>query len=241
MLTEFFTRCKWKYIQASVRGPEHIRENIPNQDSAFIGFVGKFLLVMVCDGLGSHAHSDYGAKTLCKLFTPCFKEWSQIKPHDLTDFLRLLHCHWLMYSRKYGADKCGSTCQLAIINSKGKGWLAQLGDGMTLVKHNEKINVFADNKNGFGNETSAMGNYDISPLWRMNKIDLSSSKDRLLMMTDGISEDILPEAIENFVSTFDIFLKSSKKQAQKELTNELIHWPTQHHIDDKTIVVIERR
>ena len=146
-----------------------------------------------------------------------------------------------MYSRKYGADKCGSTCQLATINSKGKGWLAQLGDGMTLVKHNEKINVFADNKNGFGNETSAMGNYDISPLWRMNKIDLSSSKDRLLMMTDGISEDILPEAIENFVSTFDIFLKSSKKQAQKELTNELIHWPTQHHIDDKTIVVIERR
>ena len=30
-------------------------------------------------------------------------------------------------------------------------------------------------------------------------------------------------------------------QAQKNLNDELMHWPTQHHIDDKTIIAIERR
>ena len=241
MLWELITRRKWKILQSSVRGPGHIKDNLPNQDCAFIAFVDKFLLVMVCDGLGSHVHSDYGAQTLCKIFMPCFKEWRKVVPHIPTDFLRLLHCRWLMNVRNYGADKCGCTCQFALINSKGKGWLAQLGDGMTLVKHNELVKSFSEEKKGFGNETFAMGDYDTIPFWRINKIELSSPGDRLLVMTDGISEDILPEATNDFVSVFDVFFKDPIAQAQKNLNDELMHWPTQHHIDDKTIIAIERR
>lgn len=241
MLLEYITSRKWKTVQASVRGPGHIKDNLPNQDCAYIGYFDKFLLVMVCDGLGSHAHSDYGAQTLCKLFAPCFKEWSKFKSHIPTDFLRLLHCQWLMHVRNFGADECGCTCQFAIVNSKGKGWLAQLGDGMTLVRHNGIIEAFSEIKDSFGNETSAMGDYDAIPFWRLNKIELSSPSDRILMMTDGISEDILSDAMDEFVSAFDIFFEVPINRAQKNLKDELTHWPTQHHIDDKTIIAIERR
>lgn len=196
---------------------------------------------MVCDGLGSQAHSDYGAQTLCKLFSPCFKEWRKVKPRIPTDFLRLLQCRWLMLVRKFGADKCGCTCQLAIINSKGIGWLAQLGDGMTLIRHNGKVESFSEEKTSYGNETSAMGDYENITLWRMHNIDISSPGDRILIMTDGISEDILPDATDRFVSTFDSFFKRSVSDAKKELTDELINWPTPHHLDDKTIVAIERK
>lgn len=241
MISEYLTRRKWKTLRASVRGPGHIRDNLPNQDCAFIGYSGKFLLAMVCDGLGSHAHSDYGSQALCRLFSPCFKEWSKVKPHVPTDFLRLLQCHWLMHTRSFGTDKCGSTCQLAIINSKGKGWLAQLGDGMALVRHGESVESFTEEKNGFGNETTAMGDYDATALWRMNKIELTSPGDRLLIMTDGISDDIPTEATKDFVSTFDKLFSLPSSNAQKELIDGLVHWRTPHHVDDKTIIAIERR
>ena len=241
MLSEFLTRFKWKLLSASVRGPGHIRNNLPNQDSAFVGFIGKYLLVMVCDGLGSHKHSEFGAKILCQIFPNCFKEWSKVKPHNFDDFLRLLQSKWLMHVRKFGVDSCGCTCQFALLNSKGKGWVAQLGDGMTLIRHNKQITKFTETKEGFANETMAMSDSYILPYWRTSKIDLSNQGDRLLIMTDGISEDILPQSEDKFISIFDMFFIQSKRAGQKKLTKELINWPTPHHTDDKTIVAIERR
>lgn len=241
MLSKFFAKFKWKLLAASVRGPGHIKDDLPNQDYAYIGFVGKFLLVMVCDGLGSHLHSDYGSRILCNLFPNCFLEWSKYSPNKIDDLLKLLQSRWLIRTRKMGAETCGCTCQFAILNPKGKGWIAQLGDGMTLVRHKDEIAKFTEKKIGYGNETLAMGDGNLQPHWRKSKIDVSTSGDRLLIMTDGISEDILPHAEGRFISTFDRFFNKSRSKGQNNLTKELIDWPTPHHLDDKTIVAIEYR
>lgn len=241
MPLNFLARFRWRRRVASVRGPGHIKDNLPNQDFVHVGFSRGFLLVMVCDGLGSHRHSDYGARTLCEIFPDCFLEWSKFKPHDMDDLLRLLQARWLMRTRGYGVETCGCTCQLAILNSKGKGRLAQLGDGMTLVRHGSEVSKFVEQKSGYGNETMAMGEGNLLPYWKKNKVDLSNHGDRLLMMTDGISEDILPQAEEKFVSTFDLFFGMSRSRGQKALTTDLVNWPTPHHLDDKTIVAIEYR
>lgn len=224
-----------------MRGPGHIKDDLPNQDYAYVCFVGKFLLAMVCDGLGSHLHSDYGARTLCSLFPDCFLEWIKYRPNKIDDFLKLLQSRWLIRTRKMGVETCGCTCQLVILNPKGKGWIAQLGDGMTLVRHKDEIAKFTEKKIGFGNETLAMGDGNLQSHWRKSKIDVSTSGDRLLIMTDGISEDILPQSEGKFISTFDLFFSKSRSKGQNDLTNELINWPTPHHLDDKTIVAIEYR
>lgn len=224
-----------------MRGPGHIKDDLPNQDYAYIDFVGKFLLAMVCDGLGSHLHSDYGARTLCSLFPDCFLEWSKYRPNKIEDLLKLLQSRWLIRTRKMGVETCGCTCQLAMLNPKGKGWIAQLGDGMTLVRHKDEIAKFTEKKIGYGNETLVMGDGDLQSHWRKSKIDVSTSGDRLLIMTDGISEDILPQAEGKFISTFNLFFSKSRSEGQNDLTKELINWPTPHHLDDKTIVAIEYR
>lgn len=241
MLSKLLAKFRWKLLTASVRGPGHVKDDKPNQDSAFVGFVGKFLLVMVCDGLGSHSHSDYGAKILCGLFPECFLEWSKYRPNKIDDLLRLLQSRWLIRVRSQGVDTCGCTCQLAILNPKGKGWIAQLGDGMTLVRHEGSIGKFTEEKEGYANETIAMGEVNLQPFWRKSKVDLSASGDRLLIMTDGISEDILPQAEEKFIQTFDLFFGTSRSKGQDSLKKELTDWPTPHHLDDKTIVAIEYR
>ena len=60
-------------------------------------------------------------------------------------------------------------------------------------------------------------------------------------MTDGISDDILTDATKDFVSTFDELFSLPSSNAQKELIDGLVHWRTPHHVDDKTIIAIERR
>ena len=241
MLSELFTASAWKRLAVSVRGPGHIKDGLPNQDFAYAGYVGKCLLAMVCDGLGSHAHSDFGARTLCELFPQCFAEWSRYRPGDFDDLLGLLQARWLVRTRAAIPGKCGCTCQLAILNRKGKGWLAQLGDGMVLTRHGGEIGKFVETKVGYANETMAMGDGDLRRHWRKSKIDLSSPGDRLLIMTDGISEDIRPGAEEKFVATFDLFFGMTASKGTRTLENELVHWPTPHHLDDKTIVAVERR
>lgn len=241
MLSGFFNASAWKQLVVSVRGPGHIKDGLPNQDFAYAGYVGKCLLVMVCDGLGSHAHSDFGARTLCELFPQCFAEWSRYRPGDFDDLLRLLQARWLVRTRAAMPEKCGCTCQLAILNRKGKGWLAQLGDGMVLARHGKNVDKFVETKTGYANETMAMGDGDLRRHWRKSKIDLSSPGDRLLIMTDGISEDIRPGAEEKFVATFDLFFGMTASKGTRTLENELVHWPTPHHLDDKTIVAVERR
>lgn len=241
MFSKLFAKFKWKLLTASVRGPGHIKDDLPNQDYAYVGFVGKFLLVMVCDGLGSHLHSDYGAMTLCNLFPDSFLEWSKYRPNKIDDLLRLLQSRWLIRIRSLDVNTCGCTCQLAILNKKGKGCIAQLGDGMTLVRHEGKIYKYVERKDSYANETMSMGDGNLQPYWRKNKIDLSTSGDRLLVMTDGISEDILPQAEEKFTQAFDLFFETSRSKGQEALKKELTNWPTPHHLDDKTIVAIEYR
>ncbi len=241
MLPKLFAKFKYKLLTVSVRGPGHIKNDSPNQDCAYGDFVGKFLLVMACDGLGSHLHSDYGAKTLCALFPDCFLEWSKYRSNKIDDLLGLLQSRWLIRVRSLGVDTCGCTCQLAILNPKGKGWIAQLGDGMTLARHNGKICKYTEEKDGYANETMSMGEGNLQPCWRKSKIDLSTTGDRLIIMTDGVSEDILPQAEEKFTQTFDLFFGTSRSKGQNALKKELTNWPTPHHLDDKTIIAVEYR
>ncbi len=241
MLPKLFTGSAWKRLVVSVRGPGHVKDGLPNQDFAYAGYVGKYLLAMVCDGLGSHAHSDFGARTLCELFPQCFAEWSRYRPGDFDDLLRLLQARWLVRTRALTPGKCGCTCQLAILNRKGKGWIAQFGDGMILVRHGVEVRKFVETKAGYANETTPMGDGDLRQSWRKSKIDLSESGDRLLIMTDGISEDIKPQSEDGFVSSFDMFFGMKAHKGTLALEDALINWPTPHHLDDKSVVAVERR
>ena len=62
-----------------------------------------------------------------------------------------------------------------------------------------------------------------------------------MLMTDGISDDLIPEQLESF---FDAIcqrqLRSSKRRMRKWLTRELHGWSTPRHGDDKTIAGIFR-
>ena len=239
---KIFPPKNWSILNASVQGPSHIKNQIPNQDFSIVDYIDGCLLAMVCDGLGSHKYSHIGAKNLCHVFVENFKRWHRQTQPRMKDFLQVLQKKWICSSVKnYGVSNCGCTCQLAILNKKGQGWLAQLGDGITLTYHNNKTQAFTEEKRGSANETTALGELSIMQYWRLHKIDISKSGDCLFIMTDGISEDILDNKHNQFVQNFEPIFLLPKFRAQKKLIEDLTHWPTPHHLDDKTIVAIQRR
>ena len=52
----------WKVFSASAIGKYHIDNNIPCQDDSAFNIIGEVFIGVVCDGAGSAAHSEVGAK-----------------------------------------------------------------------------------------------------------------------------------------------------------------------------------
>ena len=59
-------RGEWSWIGSSVRGPRHRVEGTANQDAWRVCCRSRFFAAVVCDGLGSRAHSGFGARAACR-------------------------------------------------------------------------------------------------------------------------------------------------------------------------------
>ena len=63
-----------------------------------------------------------------------------------------------------------------------------------------------------------------------------------MLATDGVADDLLPERIDGFVQwLMDDFAGMAPSQRWRALQRELKDWPTPHHTDDKTLVVLTQR
>ncbi|MCR3820778.1 protein phosphatase 2C domain-containing protein, partial [Pseudomonas aeruginosa] len=70
---------------------------------------------------------------------------------------------------------------------------------------------------------------------------LSLPGDGVLLITDGISDDLIPEQLEPFFDAiYQRQLRCSKRRMRQWLTRELHGWSTPRHGDDKTIAGIFR-
>src|SRR5579862_1410929 len=124
---------QWKTSGASVIGPAHRANGQPNQD-AWRRFIGPFGTgIVVCDGLGSKPYSDKGARLACKAVAQAVRIWAKEQAPD-EHLLRLIHNLWNMKVNSLGARDCATTCLFAIALRSGDMLVAQLGDGIALLR-----------------------------------------------------------------------------------------------------------
>ncbi|AWE93783.1 phosphatase 2C family protein [Pseudomonas paraeruginosa] len=99
--------------------------------------------------------------------------------------------------------------------------------------------IVTDARQGFGNQTTTLAQAaeaDCSLTF-----ELCQAGDGVLLMTDGISDDLIPEQLEPFFDAiYQRQLSSSKRRMRQWLTRELNGWSTPRHGDDKTIAGIFR-
>jgi len=232
----------WQSWGGSVIGPSHIRSGTANQDAWIARHYTWGNLVVVADGLGSKPHSDIGSRSICMSVVEAAKIYqkkSQAKPNDL---LRLVHSIWRINISPYSVSDCATTCLLALQIDE-LIILARLGDGMICIVSDEYKNnpVLSDDKQGsFSSYTDSLRQDFDAKQWEIVTLNAEQCN-AILLCTDGISDDLLPEKQQDFCKGFITeFSQQSKKTRNKSIKKMLNNWPVPHHSDDKTIACLVR-
>lgn len=222
---------------ASVPGPAHLLDGLPNQDAFCVSGVKGGWCIAVADGLGSRPLSHLGSRKAVQLFLQWARSEADIGHEGIGLVLRNA---WLAhFSVSHKAYE--TTCLWARVDAGGYGLAGQVGDGLLLVRSGGEFIVVTNQRQGFGNQTLTLAQADKQTTSSV-EFQLSSPGDGVLLMTDGISDDLIPEHLESFFEAIcRRQVRSSKRQMRQWLTRELNGWSTPRHGDDKTIAGIFRR
>ena len=209
------------------------------QDAAMVRRISSGILIAVCDGLGSRPKSDFGAQQACRAVRDVFDGTSPI-PVGYT-LCESIQTAWLHRVRFETAEATATTCLFAHVNAAGNATVVQLGDGLILCRSRGKFINVTPERRGFSNQTLALSD-DFDPReWVIHNCELVAPGDGIVMMTDGISEDIDHERLEAFFEEIRIqALNKNNKAMRRWLTQQLHDWPTPGHSDDKSIAAFFR-
>ncbi|CAO1659122.1 Protein phosphatase 2C domain-containing protein [Halomonas sp. NYA30] len=221
---------------ASVRGPAHEQDDTPNQDAITVRSSGKGCFASIADGLGSRRYSHIGSRRAVELAHQVVIGGSSVASADVP---ALLGRAWrTAFADQY--DQYETTCLWAWIDGDGEGGVGQVGDGLVLIRSQGRFRILTEQNYGFGNQTITLAQAE-SMGASSSDILLTSPGDGVLLMTDGISDDLIPEQLEPF---FDAIYRRqqrcSKRRLKRWLEAELQQWSTPRHGDDKTIASIFR-
>lgn len=227
------------YFGASVVGPRHRAERKLNEDS-WLGARGAFgTLVVVSDGMGSRSDARRGARLACRAVLDAVRAWHRANVSDLHELLVSIEPLWRSLIAPSAARDCAATCLFALAQTGGQVHIAAIGDGLALLRTEQGLEwVVGPRTTGFANETAALGH---SASWVSRSFPRATG-DVVLLATDGVADDLVPERIHGFVQwLMDDFASMAPAERWRALRQELTAWPTPHHSDDKTLVVLAQR
>jgi serine/threonine protein phosphatase PrpC len=227
------------YFGASAVGPRHRAEGKPNEDS-WLGARGAFgTLVVVSDGMGSRRNARRGAQMACRAVLDAVRAWHKAGASSVEGLLAQIEPLWLGLIAPSSARDCAATCLFALAHSHGQVHIAAIGDGLALLRSARGLEwVVGPRAGGFVNETDALGS---AASWTTRSFPREAGS-VVLLATDGVADDLIPERIEGFVQwLMDDFAGMAPAQRWRALQRELKDWPTPHHTDDKTLVVLAQR
>jgi hypothetical protein len=166
---------RWKTALAIARGPKHEKDGTPCQDvGVFEILPGNVLVGAVCDGAGSAAMAETGARLTAARVLACLRrmDW---KPSPISECearsLFLIACEEALAELRATADATGNrlrdynTTLLAFVLTPG--WLAamQIGDGFLVAREDDKENyrlLFLPQHGDYANEAAFVTDPDMS-------------------------------------------------------------------------------
>lgn len=223
----------------SVRGPAHAAAGECNQDALGLWGWRRGQLAAVCDGLGSRPLSHIGSRLACLAVRHVLRgEMGQGDPKVL---IGQVYRHW-MQTLPVAPSQAPCTLLLAACRPDGDTLVAQLGDGMLAYRAGGRFGILTPRRSGFSNQTEALGISRSWADWQVARLRLSEPGDALVLMTDGVSDDLMPERVNGFLRMLRKECAArSRRRSKAWLRRQLEAWPTPAHADDKTIAVIYRR
>jgi hypothetical protein len=224
---------------ASVIGPRHLDLGEPNQDAmALTGCRGGWIAA-VADGLGSRTRSDVGARNACKVSRRILRAASS--SFDLSGTLPLIHQQWLETIEPTTPRDAATTLLFCRITADGNVHAGQLGDGLLLVRCAGEFHRVTPDRTAYGNQTWALESKHVQDKWNTTKGRLARPGDGVVLMTDGVADDLESSQLANFFDALYQDLSTrNRRRGRRWLQSELNDWATPLHSDDKSLVAIFR-
>lgn len=224
---------------ASVIGPRHLDLCEPNQDAmGLAGWRGGWI-ASVADGLGSRIHSDVGSRCACQIARRAFR--ASKGNLNLTTMLPSIHERWLEAIKPTTPRNAATTMLLTRVTEQGYVHAAQLGDGLLMMRCAGKFHRITPERVGYSNQTWALESVHLQEKWSMAEGKLSQPGDGVVLMTDGVADDLEPDQLDEFMGALYLDLRMrSRRSGRRWIQSELNNWATPMHSDDKTLVAIFR-
>ncbi len=223
----------------SVQGPAHKAEGLPNQDAWLHAHVGNMRVVVVSDGMGSRPFAREGAMAACRATVDALRQWRRNPAAPPEILVSMIHLFWRARVAPLPPAECACTCLFAAADQNGMGIVGQLGDGLVLIRNDTGVRSLQNrDPNHFSNQTEGLGVSRNITAW--STAPLNTDIRAVVLSTDGVADDLLPERFEDFVNWLekDIGLQAPQRR-WRALATALRRWPTPRHIDDKTIAVLQ--
>lgn len=215
--------------------------NLPNQDAWTVQQSGAGLVAVAADGLGSARHGKEGASAACAAGREAARLVRRYGVAPSTHTIAVLRAAWRHLVAPIGIEHCGTTCLFSLVDNQGLVFAAQVGDGIVAIRHADgQVTTLEPKDKAFQNETETIATSGAQHWAVMNRIQLAPG-DALLMATDGIADDLEISKLGDFIGhLLTEYLPMPRVKRTAALRRALERWPTRHHRDDKTLVVIAR-
>lgn len=222
---------------ATVIGPAHWEACEPNQDAVLLrGHRGGWFLA-VADGLGSRQLSHVGSRLAVRTAYRSLR--NGLFERSTREAIQGFYRDWLDVLPGKAPGLMATTLLAASCNRDGRCVIAQLGDGLALYRSRGGFGAVGDGRAGFVNETAALGVTKAFSAWRFAEVELVDPGDGVVLMTDGLADDLHPERLEGFArKLIREASKRGRRRGKRWLEQQLAVWPTAMHADDKTIGMI---
>jgi serine/threonine protein phosphatase PrpC len=160
---------------------------------------------------------------------------------DLPATLPLIHQQWLEAIEPTTPRDAATTLLFCLVKAEGNVHAAQLGDGLLLVRCAGQFRRITPDRTAYGNQTWALGSTHAQDKWSTTQGQLTESGDGVVLMTDGVADDLEPAQLADFFDALYQDLSTrNRRRGRRWLQSELNDWATPLHSDDKTLVAIFR-
>lgn len=226
-----------RVVATSVRGPAHVKEGLPCQDSWLAVSAPRASLAVVCDGMGSRPRSREGSRAATLAVRDAWRLWQRSPFGVVEDLIRILEATWRIRIGRVAPDEASTTCLFYAEDGHGRAAQAQLGDGLIARRTADgAVSVHPSHSEGFG-LTHALGIPHSLADWSFAFVEPLAPQERLVLATDGVSEDLDTDRIADLANWVADEVGAAKHPA-RTLARELRNWPVPHHRDDKTLLVM---
>ncbi len=221
---------------ATLTGARHLSENTCSQDAILYRKYPFGTVLAVADGVGSDCYSQCGSESVVKAVHSVFVDLASglLDAEQIADSILERYISGLDQDYR---GKAATTCLYAA-RIYGRGlYLGQAGDGICCGRINDVDFVLLQKNDDFTNLVIPLSPVRDSCEWTeafLPEEQLGSV--RLMLATDGVSEDILPGkecAFSDFVIGRLSELPSGKQEIY--LLQMLRDWSTPRSSDDKTV------